>query len=94
MLQGIQTLLIAIGHRDTCESADDEAVDGDGSTPPKLLVQIELNHTLTILYTIVEVGRWIDSEDGEPKIRQAFGMIPNSIAGEITDRPHDSKCWG
>lgn len=77
MLQGIPVLLIAIGHRDTCESADEEAVDGDGSTPAKLLVQIEINHILTILYTIVEVGRWIDSEDGNPQIRQAFGVIPN-----------------
>lgn len=82
MLQETQALLIAIGHRDTCESADDEAVDGDGSTPPKLLVQIEINHTLTILYTIVEVGRWIDSEDGDSQIRQTFGLIPTSI-GEI-----------
>lgn len=71
------------GHRDTCESADDEAIDGDGSTRPKLLVQIEINHTLTILYTIVEVGRWVDSEDGDPKIRQAFGVIETFVARDI-----------
>lgn len=79
----LQALLIAIGHRDTRESADDEVADGDGSTPRKLLVQIEINHTLTILYSIVEVGRWIDSEDGQPQIRQAFGLIPITIADEI-----------
>lgn len=79
----IQALLIAIGHRDTCESADDDAVGGDGSISPRLLVQIEINQTLTILYIIVEVGRWIDSEDGDPKIRQAFGMIGTFIADDI-----------
>ncbi len=66
---------MVIGHRDTCESADDEAVDDDDSAPPKLLTKIELNYTVTIIYTVVEVGRWLYNQGGETTIRQAFGML-------------------
>lgn len=41
----------------------------------KFLTQIEINHTLTVLYTLVEVGRQQGSPNDEAQIRHAFGMV-------------------
>lgn len=41
----------------------------------KFLTQLEINHILTILYTLVEVGRQGEKPSGENLIRHAFGMF-------------------
>lgn len=41
----------------------------------KFLPQLEINHILTILYTLVEVGRQEGQQTGETLIRHAFGMF-------------------
>lgn len=41
----------------------------------KGLTQLEINHILTILYTLVEVGREEGKPSGEPLIWLAFGMF-------------------
>lgn len=45
----------------------------------KFLMQLEINHILTILYTLVEVGRQEGKPNGEPLIQQAFGMSFKAI---------------
>lgn len=41
----------------------------------KFLTQLEINHILTILYTLVEVGRQEGKPNTEPLTRHAFGMF-------------------
>lgn len=49
---------------------------GNGEpVPSKFLTQLEINHVLTILYTLVEVGRQQVKPNEEPLIRNAFGMV-------------------
>lgn len=52
----------------------DQAMGSGESVSSRFLTQLEINHILTILYTLVEVGRQEGKPDGEPLIQHAFGM--------------------
>lgn len=70
-----QVSLIVAYHRDLDQPNEDQALNDDGSTPAKFLVQMEITYTLTTLYVLVEAGRWEDTLEDEPIIQQAFGII-------------------
>ena len=50
-------------------------VDDEGAAFKGSIQQQEMNNTLTLLYVLVEVGRWQLKDAQIPTIRQAIGML-------------------
>ena len=57
----------------------DQAMGNGEPVSSKLLTQLEINHILTILYTLVEVGRQEGKPSGESLIQPAFGMAFEAV---------------
>lgn len=57
----------------------DQTMGNGEPVSSKFLPQLEINHILTILYTLVEVGRQEGKPSGEPLIRHAFGMFLQAV---------------
>jgi hypothetical protein len=67
-----------------CSSASgplhDQSMGSGVPSTSKYMMQMEINHTLTILYTLVEVGRQPGSSNEGPLIQQAFGIVERLTA--------------
>ena len=53
----------------------DQAMGNGEPVSSKFLTQLEINHILTILYTLVEVGRQEGKPNAAALTRHAFGMF-------------------
>lgn len=65
---------------------DDPSMGNEEPVSLKSLTQLEVNHTLTILYLLVEVGRRQDIKDEKPLIRQTFGKLWRPLIEHLLTR--------